>query len=144
MLFWITYYCFTKLVLLSFPFFHMLLILPSFFFSAAIMTGYAQLMKKTSGMTKKGKKRESPAQNLVRELSMDHGVQPHGVSSDPNAIAEDVATASPEVQAVKKRKLILRDRQKSPIPTSQELETTQAASHNEIPISEDEEIETVG
>jgi hypothetical protein len=39
----------------------MLLILPSFFFSAAIMTGYAQLMKKTGSMTKKGKKKESLA-----------------------------------------------------------------------------------
>ena len=108
------------------------------------MTGYAQLMKKTGGMTKKEKKKESPAQNLVRELSIDHGVQSHGTSLDPNATAEDVATASPEVQAVKKRKLILRDRQKSPIPTSQEWETTQATSHNEISISDDEEIETVG
>jgi hypothetical protein len=39
---------------------------------------------------------------------------------------------SPEVQAAKKRKLILRTRQKSP------------ASHNEVSISEDEEAETVG
>jgi hypothetical protein len=52
----------------------MLLTLPLFFFSAAIMSGYAQLMKKTGSMTKKGKKKGSPAQNLVREHSIDHGV----------------------------------------------------------------------
>jgi hypothetical protein len=44
-----------------------------------IMSGYAQLMKKTGGMTKKGKK-ESPAHNLVRELTTDHGVQSPGTS----------------------------------------------------------------
>ena len=101
-------------------------------------------MKKTGGMTKKGKKRESPAQNLVRELSIDHGVQPHDTSSNPDATAKGVAAASPGVQAAKKRKLILRDRQRSPIPASHELDTTQAASHHEISVSDDEEAETVG
>jgi hypothetical protein len=80
----------------------------------------------------------------VRELSIDHGVRPHGASSDPNATAEGFAAASPEVQAVKKRKLILRDCQRSPIPASHELDATQHASHHEISVSDDEEAETVG
>jgi hypothetical protein len=122
----------------------MSLILSSSFFSAAIMTGYAQLMKKTGGMTKKGKKKESPAQNLVRELSVDHGVQPHGASSDPNATTEGVAAASPGVQTAKKRKLILRDGQRSLAPASHGMETTYAIPHGEIHISDDEEAETIG
>jgi hypothetical protein len=108
------------------------------------MSGYAQLMKKAGGMTKKGKKKESPAQNLACELSMDHGIQAPGAPLGPNATAEDVVAASPEVQATKKRKLILRDRQKSPAQTSYGLQTTHAASHSEIHISDDEEAETVG
>jgi hypothetical protein len=54
----------SKVHVTFFLFLLMLLTLPLFFFSAAIMSGYAQLMNKTGGMTKKGKK-ESPAQNLV-------------------------------------------------------------------------------
>jgi hypothetical protein len=75
---------------------------------------------------------------------MDHGVQTPGAPLGPNTTTEDAVAASPEVQAAKKRKLILRDRQKSPALTSHKLETTHAASHNEIPISDDEEAETVG
>jgi hypothetical protein len=60
------------------------------------MSGYAQLMKKTGGMTKKGKK-ESPAQNLARELTTDHEVQSLGASQGPSATAEDVVAASPNV-----------------------------------------------
>jgi hypothetical protein len=119
------------------------LTLPLFFFSAAIMSGYAQLMKKIGGMTKKGKK-ESPAPNLARELTTDHGVQSLGASQGPLATAEDVAVALPNVQAAKKRKLILRDHQRSWAPASQELGAIQAASPNEISISDDEEAETVG
>jgi hypothetical protein len=104
------------------------------------MSGYAQLMKKTCDMTKKGKK-ETPAQNLVRELLTDHRVQSPGASQGPVAATADVWR---EVQATKKRKLILRNRQKSPVPASQELEASQPTSHNEISISDDEEAETVG
>jgi hypothetical protein len=107
------------------------------------MSGYAQLMKKTSGMTKKGKK-ETPAQNLVRERLTDHGVQSPGTSQGPATVTADVAATSPEVQVAKKRKLILRNCQKSPIPAFQELEIAQPASHNEISILNDEEVETVG
>jgi tellurite resistance protein len=80
----------------------------------------------------------------VRELTTDHEVQSLGVSQGPVATADDVMAASPEVQAAKKRKLILRNRQKSPVPASQELEASQPTSHNEISISDDEEAETVG
>jgi hypothetical protein len=118
------------------------LILPYFFFSAAIMSGYAQLMKKTDSMTKKGKK-ESHAQSLARELTTDHGVQSLGASQGPSATAEDVVATSPNVQVAKKRKLILRNRQRSSAPASQELETIEAASPNEISVS-DEEAKTVG
>jgi hypothetical protein len=106
------------------------------------MTGYAQLMKKTDGMTKKGKK-DSPSQNLARELTTDHGVQSLGASQGPSATAEGVVVVSPTVQAAKKRILILWDRQKSSA-ASQELGTIQAASPNEISVSDDEEAETVG
>ena len=78
-------------------------------------------MKKTGSMTKKGKK-ESPAQNLVRELTTDHEVQSLGVSQGPSATSANVGAMSPEVQAAKKRKLILRTRQKSPVPAIQESE----------------------
>jgi tellurite resistance protein len=107
------------------------------------MSGYAQLMKKTGGMTKKGKK-ETPAQNLVRELLTNHGVQSPGASQGPVAATADVVAASPEVQAAKKRKLILRNRQKSPAVAAPELEAVQPASQNEISISDDEEAETIG
>jgi flagellar basal body-associated protein FliL len=81
---------------LSVSFLLMLLILLLFFLSAAIMLGYAHLMKKTGGMTKKGKK-ETPAQNLVRELTTDHGVQSPGASQGPVAATADVMVVSPEV-----------------------------------------------
>jgi hypothetical protein len=72
----------------------MLLTLLPFFFPAAIISGYAKLMKKTGGMTKKGRK-ESPAQNLARELTTDHGVKSHGASQGPSATAEDVVSSPP-------------------------------------------------
>jgi hypothetical protein len=128
---------------LSFSLLLMLLTLPLFFSSAAIMSGYAQLMKKTGDMTKKGKK-ESPAQNLVCELTTDHRVQSPGASQCPSATSADVGAMSPEVQAAKKRKLILRNRQKSHVPAVQESEAIQSAPHNEISVSDDEEAETVG
>jgi hypothetical protein len=107
------------------------------------MSGYAQLMKKTGAMTKKGKK-ETPAQNLVRELLTDHGVRCPGASHGPAAVTTDVAATSPEVQAAKMRKIILRNRQKSPVAASQELETVQPAPQNEISILDDEQAETFG
>jgi hypothetical protein len=107
------------------------------------MSGYAQLMKKTGCMSKKGKK-ESPAQNLVRELTIDHGVQSPGASQGPAATSVDVAAVLPEVQAAKKKKLILYNHQKPPVPAVQELEAIQSAPHNEIYISDDEEAEIVG
>jgi hypothetical protein len=70
------------------------------------MSGYAQLMKKTGAMTKKGKK-ETPVQNLVRELLTDHGVQSPGVSQGPAVVAAHVAATSPPIQAAKKRKIVL-------------------------------------
>ena len=100
-------------------------------------------MKKTGAMTKKGKK-ENPAQNLVRELLTDHRVQSPGVSQGPTTITANVTATSLEVQAAKKRKLILRIRQKSPVPASKELETIQPAPQNEISISDDEKAKTIG
>jgi hypothetical protein len=73
------------------------------------MFGYTQLMKKMGAMTKKGKK-ETPAQNLVRELLTDHRVQSPGASQGPAAVTADVAVTSPEIQVAKKRKVILRNR----------------------------------
>jgi hypothetical protein len=107
------------------------------------MLGYAQLMKKTGGMTKKGKK-ESPAQNLVRELTTDHGVQSPGASQGPEVETADVMAASLEVQAAKKRKLILRGGKKPPTAAPPVLEANESVPHSEISISDDEEAETVG
>jgi hypothetical protein len=76
------------------------------------MSDYAQLMKKTGGMTKKGKK-ETPAQNLVCELLTDHKVQSPGASQGLEVDSADAVAASPEAQATMKRKLVLRDHQKS-------------------------------
>ena len=107
------------------------------------MLGYAQLMKKTGGMTKKGKK-ESPAHNLVRELTTDHGVQSPGASQGPEVEAADVVAASLEVQAAKKWKLILRGGKKPPTAAPPVLEATEPpALEKEISISDDEEVETV-
>ena len=111
--------------------------------TGAIMPGYAQLMKKTGGMTKKGKK-ESPAQNLVWELTTDHGVQFPGVSQGPEVETVDVVAASPQVQAAKKRKLILRGGKKPSAAPPPILEAAQPAPENEISISDDEETETAG
>jgi hypothetical protein len=74
------------------------------------MSGYAQLMK-MGAMTKKGKK-ETSAQNLVRELLTDHGVQSPGASQVPAVVTADVAVTSPEIQVAINRKVILRDSQK--------------------------------
>jgi hypothetical protein len=120
-----------------------ILILLLFLLSAAIMSGYAQLMKKTGAMTKKGKK-ETPVQNLVRELLTDHRAQSPGASQGPAAMTADVAATSPKVQVAKKRKVVLRNRQKSPVVALLELEAVQSAPQNEISISDDEEAETVG
>jgi hypothetical protein len=100
-------------------------------------------MKKTGGMTKKGKK-ESPAQNLVRELTTDHEVQSPGMSQGPEVETADVVEGSPEVQAAKKRKLILRGGKKPSTAPHPFLEAAQLAPENEISISDDEETETVG
>jgi hypothetical protein len=93
--------------------------------TGAIMPGYAQMMKKKGVMTKKGKK-ETPAQNLERELLTDHGVQSPGVPQDPAAVTTGAAATSvahPEAHAAKKRKLILWTGQASPSPASEGLET---------------------
>jgi hypothetical protein len=107
------------------------------------MSGYAQLMKKIGGMTKKGNK-ESPAQNLVRELTTDHGVQSPGVSQGPEVETVDVMAALPEAQATKKRKLILQGGKKHSAAPPPVLEVAHPAPENEISISDDEETETVG
>ena len=70
------------------------------------MSGYTHIMKKKGAMTKKGKK-ETPAQNLVRGLLPDHGGQSQGDVQGPAATTTYVAATSPEIQAAKKRKLIL-------------------------------------
>jgi hypothetical protein len=74
------------------------------------------MLKKKGAMTKKGKK-ETPAQSLECELLIDHGTQSPLV---PSTATAGVTTAtSPDAQAAKKRKLILRAHQASPAPTSQ-------------------------
>jgi hypothetical protein len=77
-------------------------------------------------------------------LLTDHGVQSQGDVQGPAAATTDVAATSPEVQAAKKRKLILRGRPKSPVTASPELEAIQPPPQNEISISDDEEAETIG
>jgi hypothetical protein len=83
-------------------------------------------MKKTGGMTKKGKK-ESLAQNLVRELTTDHGVQSPGMSQGPEVETTDVVAGSPEVHVAKKRKLILRGGKKPSTAPPPVLEAAQPA-----------------
>ena len=60
------------------------------------------------------KNRKKTPEELIEQIP--HEVQSLGVSQGPVATADDVMAASPEVQAAKKRKLILRNRQKSPVP----------------------------
>jgi hypothetical protein len=95
------------------------------------------MMKKKGGMTKKRRK-ETPAENLARELLTDHGAQSPGTSQNPTA---DIVASPPGTQAAWKKKIILRNQAATERPS---LEIPDLGQREEIAISDEEDTEPIG
>jgi hypothetical protein len=99
------------------------------------------MKKKKGGMTKKPRK-ETPAENLARELLTDHGAQFPEVPRSPTIAIASIATAPlPETQAARKKKIVLRNQASTTNPS---LDVTDSVQGEKIAISDEEDTEPIG
>jgi hypothetical protein len=105
-----------------------------------MISGYAQMMKKKGAMTKKPQK-ETPAENLERELLTDYEAHSPEVPQGPAAVAGAAVTSLLETRAARKKKIVLRNRTSIPNPSTYISDSVQ---REEIAISDEEDTEPIG
>jgi hypothetical protein len=108
-----------------------------FIFPSNLMATYAQLLKKGGAMAKKRSK-ESPAECLQREMSTDDGA----LSLKLQVQATEVPPPPPEAQAMRKKSIVLRNR--DPILPPHDQETHGLIQGTEFSILDDEDQEPIG